>query len=59
MSNNWVLDPSRFPQRLDLELSERTMDAMTALSARLDRPLRDVVADLLAQAVAEQDRRLA
>jgi len=51
----WRLDPSQFPRRVDLELSEQAMAHLEALSARTGRPIRDLAADLLSQAIADQD----
>jgi len=49
----WRLDPSQFPQRIDLELSEAVMERLERLSAKTGRPLRDIAADLLCQAAAD------
>lgn len=54
--NPWRLDPSRFPQRVDLELSGDAMECLELLSARTGRPVRDIAADLLCQAVADQEQ---
>lgn len=50
----WRLDPTRFPQRIDLELSGALMDDLERLSASTGRPVRDLAADLLSQAIADQ-----
>ena len=49
-SDPWRLDPARFPKRIELELSEPVMEHLQQLSLRSGRPLRDLAADLLAQA---------
>lgn len=55
----WRLDPTRFPQRIDLELSGALMDDLERLSARTGRPVRDLAADLLSQAIADQGQTTA
>ena len=54
--NRWRLDPSRFPRRLDLDLSNHALDRLDQLSAKTGRSLSDVAADLLCQALAAQAR---
>jgi len=55
----WRLDPTRFPQRLDLELSGALMDDLERLSASTGRPVRDLAADLLSQVIADQGQTTA
>lgn len=50
-NEDWRLDPSRFPKRVDLELSEPVMERLQELSLRSGRPIHDLAADLLSQAV--------
>ena len=45
----WVLDPSRMPRRLDLEVSEEVYEALEALSRRTGRSVRDLVEDFIYQ----------
>ena len=52
--NRWTLDPSRFPKRLDLELSDRVLDHLGRLSAKTGRSVSDLASDLLCQALADQ-----
>ena len=52
--NRWTLDPSRFPKRLDLDLSDRTLDVLARLSAKTGRSVTDLASDLLCQALADQ-----
>ena len=52
--NRWHLDPLRFPQRLDLDLSDRALDHLDRLSAKTGRSVSDLAADLLSQALADQ-----
>ena len=54
----WRLDPTRFPQRIDLELSGALMDDLERLSASTGRPIRDLAADLLSQAIADQGQTI-
>ena len=50
------MDPSPMPQRLDLELSARTHDQLTRLSLKTGRSISDLAAELLCQAVADQEK---
>jgi len=50
------LDPSCFPQRLDLDLSEDTLVALERLSCNTGRPVRELAEHLLAQALTQQQR---
>ena len=52
--NRWRLDPSRFPKRLDLDLSDRVLDHLDRLSAKTGRSVSDLAADLLSQPLADQ-----
>ena len=52
----WRLDPARGPRSLDLEVSHQCSALMQLLSARTGRPLCDIAADLLCQAIASQDQ---
>jgi len=52
--DRWTLDPSRFPKRLDLELSEQALAALERLSARTDRSVSDLAADLLSKAIGDE-----
>ena len=54
--NRWRLDPSRFPKRLDLDLSARVLDHLDRLSAKTGRSVSELASDLLSQALAEQGR---
>ena len=47
----WILDPSKMPRRLDLDLSVEVYDALEALSRRTGRSIRDLVEDFIAQSV--------
>lgn len=53
-TDGYRLDPSRFPKRLDLELSEPAMVALECLSARTGRSMSDLAADLLSMAIADE-----
>lgn len=55
-SDLFQLDPSRFPQRIDLELSEEAIDRLEHLSRKTGRSIRDLAADLLSQACADQEQ---
>jgi hypothetical protein len=55
--NRWHLDPARFPQRLDLDMSESALESLEQLSRRTGRSIRDLAADLLSRSVAVQERR--
>jgi hypothetical protein len=57
--DRWRLDPTRFPQRIDLELSGALMDDLERLSASTGRPVRDLAADLLSQVIADQGQTTA
>ncbi|MEI8250208.1 MAG: hypothetical protein WCF98_03460 [Synechococcus sp. ELA057] len=46
----WRLDPSCFPTRIDLDLSDQAIERLERLSARTGRSVRDLASDLLAQA---------
>lgn len=50
------LEPSRYPRRIDLELSAEAMAYLDRHSASTGRPLRDTAADLLSQALFNQDQ---
>lgn len=52
--NRWHLDPGRFPQRLDLDLSESALECLERLSRRTGRSIRDLAADLLSRSAAGQ-----
>jgi hypothetical protein len=52
----WRLDPARFPKPLELELSERVMNYLQELSLRSGRPVRDLAADLIAQAAGSMQQ---
>lgn len=49
--DEWILDPSKMPRRLDLELSEEVYQALEAQSSRTGRSIRDLVEDFIAQSV--------
>lgn len=49
--DRWTLDPSRFPQRLDLDHSDQALSQLERLSARTGRSVGDPAADLLSQAI--------
>ena len=55
-SDLFQLDPSRFPQRIDLELSEEALDHLERLSSKTGRSIRGIAADLLSQACADQEQ---
>ena len=50
---DFVLDPSLFPRRLDLDLSDEALERLRRLSARTGRSVSDLAADLLHQALAD------
>jgi hypothetical protein len=50
---DFVLDPSLFPKRLDLDLSDEALERLRHLSARTGRSVSDLAADLLHQALAD------
>lgn len=52
----WRLDPSKFPKKIDLDLSDEALERLERLSARTGRSVRDIAADLLCQAVADQEQ---
>lgn len=52
----WRLDPSHFPRRIDLDLSEVALERLQRLSAQTGRSIRDIAADLLCQGLADQGR---
>lgn len=45
------LDPSKFPKRVDLELSEELMQHLEAMAARSGRSINDLITDLLSRQV--------
>ena len=49
----FLLDSSRFPRRLDLDLSDEAVQRLQCLSARTGRSVSDLAADLLHQALAD------
>jgi hypothetical protein len=49
----FLLDPSRFPRRLDLDLSDEAVERLHRLSASTGRSVSDLAADLLHQALAD------
>lgn len=49
----FLLDPSRFPRRLDLDLSDQAVERLQRLSASTGRSVSDLAADLLQQALAD------
>ena len=55
-SDQFQLDPSRFHQRNDLELSEEAIDRLARLSSKTGRSIRDIAADLVTQACADQEQ---
>jgi hypothetical protein len=52
--NHWHLDPARFPQRLDLAISEPALERLEQLSRSTGRSIGDLAADLLSRTVAAQ-----
>lgn len=55
----WKLDPAQFPRRLELELTDAVLGRLEQLSARTGRPVRDLAADLLAQAASDMEQHQA
>ena len=53
--NRWHLDPSRFPKRLDLELSETALRHLQAISERTGRSVRELAEHFLCQALFKPD----
>ena len=49
--NRWHLDPSRFPKRLDLELSDTALRHLQAISERTGRSVRELAEHFLSQAL--------
>ena len=47
------LDPTRFPQRLDIELPERVLTQLEALSRRSGLSVEELASNLLSQLVKE------
>jgi hypothetical protein len=46
-------DPSKFPQRLDLELNTETFELLEALSGRTGRSISELAAELLGKALGD------
>jgi len=51
--DRFSLDPSRFPQRLDLDLPADVLQRLEALARRRGRSVKDMAADLLSQAIGD------
>jgi hypothetical protein len=49
----WRLDPSKFPQRLDLELHAETFELLEALSGRTGRSISELAAELLGKSLGD------
>ena len=48
-SDSWRLDPSRFPQRLDLELTAEVYEVLAAISERTGRSISEVAVEMLSR----------
>lgn len=48
--NPWQLDPTLFPQRIEIAISEHSLKYLELLSAKTGRPIRDICADIISQA---------
>ena len=50
--SSWCLDPSKLPQRLDLEVSDHAYACLQRLSAKVGLPVRDLAERLISQSVS-------
>lgn len=49
MSDPWRLDPAKFPQRLDLDLTEEVYGLLAAISKRTGRSIAEVALEMLSR----------
>jgi hypothetical protein len=54
----WRVDPSKLPQRLDLEISDHAYALLHHLSAKAGLSVRDLAQRLIAQSVGSRRRCL-
>lgn len=50
----WRMDLAKLPRRLQLEISDELYLHLHRISQRTGRPLRDIAADLVCQALSRQ-----
>ena len=48
-SDQWRLDPAKFPQRVDLELTDEVYAVLVVISERTGRSLAEVAAEILSR----------
>jgi hypothetical protein len=48
-SDPWSLDPAKFPQRVDLELTDEVYAVLVAISERTGRSISEVAAEILSR----------
>ncbi len=48
-SDQWRLDPAKFPQRVDLELTDEVYAVLVAISERTGRSIAEVAAEILSR----------
>ena len=48
-SDPWRLDPAKFPQRVDLELTDEVYAVLVAISERTGRSIAEVAAEILSR----------
>ncbi len=48
-SDPWCLDPAKFPQRVDLELTDEVYAVLVAISERTGRSIAEVAAEILSR----------
>jgi predicted DNA-binding protein len=53
MGEDWVLDPQKFPRRIELELSPELIERLEALSKRSGVSVSELIAQMLAQAAED------
>jgi macrodomain Ter protein organizer (MatP/YcbG family) len=53
MEEDWVLDPRKFPRRIELELSRELIERLEVLSRRSGLSVSELIVQMLAQAAAD------
>jgi hypothetical protein len=53
MEEDWVLDPRKFPRRIELELSPELIERLEVLSRRSGLSVSELIVQMLAQAAAD------
>lgn len=55
-NERYRLDPARFPQRVELDLSEELVRQLETLAARTGRSLNDLITELLSRQIDPSSR---